>query len=182
MDDVIQYVRPVILLDAAHMKSKWKGTPYIASTLTALDNVYILAFAISNQNKNLENWNWFLDNLQTACPTLKINHPNPRFKHNKYSFVLDCDKGLERAVGNVFPNSHSYNCAFHIKQNVQTKFGQSIAEKVIEIAKTFSTVKEEHLLLAIEQTHPAAARYLRAINPEKWRSSRWNLPNNTLPP
>jgi hypothetical protein len=52
----------------------YKSTLYIATANTALDR--ILAFGITTCNKDLAGWDFFMDNLKEACPTLIIHHPN----------------------------------------------------------------------------------------------------------
>jgi hypothetical protein len=54
MNKSMAFVRPVISLDAVHLKSKWKGTLYMASVKTACDEVYPVAFAIVNDNENID--------------------------------------------------------------------------------------------------------------------------------
>ena len=75
----MRYVRPVLSLDAAHLNSRWKGTLYIASTKTACDEIYPVAFAIGRGNENVEGWKWFLELLHSSIPTLTMDHPKPRF-------------------------------------------------------------------------------------------------------
>ena len=40
MKETLRYVRPMMSLDAAHLKSQWKGTLYVASVKTASDKLY----------------------------------------------------------------------------------------------------------------------------------------------
>jgi hypothetical protein len=49
MKNTLKYVRPVMSLDAAHLKSKWGGTLYIASVKTGNDKIYPVAFAIKKR-------------------------------------------------------------------------------------------------------------------------------------
>jgi hypothetical protein len=62
----LRFVRPVMSLDAAHLKSKWKGNLYIASVKTACDELYPFAFAIVNENENANGWKWFLELLRSS--------------------------------------------------------------------------------------------------------------------
>ena len=45
-EHVLQHLQPVILMDAAHLKSCYKGTISIYSGLTGTEEAYILAFGI----------------------------------------------------------------------------------------------------------------------------------------
>jgi hypothetical protein len=53
------YVRPVLSLDAAHLRSQWNGTLYVASVQSACDEIYPVAFAIMRDNENAAGWKWF---------------------------------------------------------------------------------------------------------------------------
>ena len=47
-NDVLKTVRPVTSLDAAHLRSKYKGKLYIASVLLGGDNIYPIGFMIAS--------------------------------------------------------------------------------------------------------------------------------------
>lgn len=51
------------------------GTLYIASALSACNEIYPIAFAVVNANENTENWEWFLKNLLSCCPILCTGPP-----------------------------------------------------------------------------------------------------------
>jgi hypothetical protein len=46
MNRVLNYVRPVVLLDAAHLRSAHKGTLYVASGLSGNNDVFPIWFMI----------------------------------------------------------------------------------------------------------------------------------------
>ena len=66
MKTTLRHVRPVMSLDAAHLKSKWKGTLYTASVKTGSDEIYPVAIGIMNGNENEAGWTWFLRLLESA--------------------------------------------------------------------------------------------------------------------
>ena len=59
MDQVLSYMHPVILVDAAHLKSLYKDTIFIYSGLTGKDKEYILGFGFSGGNEDYRTWNTF---------------------------------------------------------------------------------------------------------------------------
>jgi len=59
IDTSMRYVRPVLSLDAAHLRSQWKGTLYVATVKSACDEIYPVAFAIMRDNENAAGWKWF---------------------------------------------------------------------------------------------------------------------------
>ncbi len=122
MNMALKFARPVISLDAAHLKSSYKGTMYVASVLSGTNEVYPIGFMISSGNEDGETWTRMLKYLKEACPIIseqgfgnerddgEIQHP--------FLFVSDRDKGLKPALRSVFPRNKETSCAKHIEANV----------------------------------------------------------------
>ena len=92
-DKVLSYMCPVILVNAAHLKSAYKGTITIYSGSTGNDVAYILAFGIRGGNKDYRTWNIF--NKLTACPSVSLVEDDMLYP--KFVFVSDWDKGLDKS-------------------------------------------------------------------------------------
>mmetsp|Transcript_3222 Transcript_3222/g.4763 ORF Transcript_3222/g.4763 Transcript_3222/m.4763 type:complete len:186 (-) Transcript_3222:823-1380(-) len=181
MDSNLKYACPVVLLNTAFPKSKWKGMLLVTSVLTPMDQVLPIAFAISVDCEDSDNWKWLLLYSLEACPNIQHKHEDESMISNKTIFVSDCDKGLQPVLDGVFPNDHSTNYAVRIQRNVKAKFGQQASSKVVEIAKTFSSIKEETLFGLVERINKNALTCIQAIEPSKWRSTQWAQKGN-LPP
>ena len=69
-DKVLSYMHPVISVNAAHLKSAYKGTIFIQSGLTRNGEAYILAFGISGGNEDYRTWNTFNNLSAMACPSV----------------------------------------------------------------------------------------------------------------
>jgi hypothetical protein len=56
VNDVLDFVQPVISLDAAHLRSEYKGMLYIASVFSGNNDIYPIGFMIAagNEDKKLE--------------------------------------------------------------------------------------------------------------------------------
>ena len=57
-----------------------------AKTLSAEDDSFIIAMAISEGDEDYTTWTWFLEKLKIACPTLETG--NLESNHNEFVFVL----------------------------------------------------------------------------------------------
>jgi hypothetical protein len=178
MDRSLRHVRPIMSLDAAHLKSEWKGTLYVASVKTACDEIYPVAVAIMEQNENFDGWRWFLENLREALPTLVTQHPRPEVTKKYFTFVCDRQKGLLQALEQIFPDNLSCFCAVHIARNVQMKHGgKKMAKYIFPLASTFSPAFAEELLAKM----PVETRtYVEGIPRNRWRNTAW-LQDLTLP-
>ena len=69
-DKVLSYMNPVISVDAAHLKSAYKGTIFIYSGLTGSDEAYILVFWIRARSEDYRTWNILNKLCATACPSV----------------------------------------------------------------------------------------------------------------
>ena len=70
---------PVISLDAAHLRSEYKGMLYIASVLLGGDNIYPIGFMIANGNEDRKTW--------TKMPGLL-----------KEAFLIICKQGFQTVL------------------------------------------------------------------------------------
>ena len=197
-NDVLKLVRPVISLDAAHLRSEYKGMLYIASVLSGGDDVYPLGFMISSGNEDCRTWTKMLGLLKEACPiiteqgfsavhqkseTEDVDAP-PQAERTQFLFVSDRDKGLKPALREVFPDHVEMSCAKHIEANVMQKFGKKCSRHVMAMSKTYSVRYYEYALRQIRTTKPNAARYVEDISERGtlWSNSQWSEPNQALPP
>lgn len=179
MQRSMQYVRPVMSLDAAHLKSEWKGTLYVASVKSACDEIYPVAIAIMEDNENLAGWRWFLGHLDTALPILSAPHPKTEVTKKYFTFICDRQKGLLEALHEVFPHNHSCFCAVHIARNVQMRHGgKRMSKYVLPLAYTFSPRFANELLAKMTAETRA---YVEGIERNRWRNTAW-LEDPTLPP
>jgi Transposase, Mutator family len=186
MNVSLRYVRPVMSLNATHLKSGSGGLMYLSTVKTGCNEIYTVAFSIERGNKCYDGSNTFLGHLKSSCPLLHMVHPLQ--VHNKYgyfTYVSDWDKGLLQALQNNFPKNHSTQCSIHIQHNVLTKFRlKSASTQVHEISKMFLYYQEEKILEKICLLSPAAHDYLvgdAGIEASKWCSNEW-VRNTKLPP
>jgi hypothetical protein len=74
MKKALQFFQPVLGLDRCHLKSRWKGTMYIATVKSPLDEVFPVAITISSDIENYSGWKRFMENLKEAVPLLCQPH------------------------------------------------------------------------------------------------------------
>jgi hypothetical protein len=73
-------------------KTRWKGTVYIATVKSALDEIFPVAMALSSENENYNGWKHFLEDLKEAVPMLSQPHYLPCVTYNTFVFVSDREK------------------------------------------------------------------------------------------
>ena len=181
MNGKLKYVRPIMAIDAAHMRSESKGTLYIATVLSSNNEILPIAITITSDNENYDGWKYFLTNLKKSCKIIDSNHTDCRYRPYKlFSFISDRDKGIIEACKEIFPdNNHSY-CQVHIRRNVRTLFGKKAGSYIPKIGRTFLSRREGYWLNKLKENHPIACDYVEGITPQTWQSATWmaltNLP------
>jgi hypothetical protein len=192
MNRALRFVRPVVSLDAAHLRSRYKGTLYVASVLTGCNDIFPLGFMISAGNEDGDTWKKMLLLLKEACPIIDDqgygDTDTDGIVRPPFLFISDRDKGLKPALKAVFPNKYEMSCAKHIEANVAQKFGKQCAKYVCSIAKTFSTRASSYFFDEIRKVKPEAAAYLDNLTESGvlWRSTQWysdsTPPERHIPP
>jgi MULE transposase domain len=143
-NEILYFVRPVISLDAAYLRSKYKGMLYIASVLSGGDDTSPIGLMISSGNEDRKTWTKMLTLLTQACHIIcKQGFPCGQFNRKyadrtQFLFISDRDKGLKPALKAVFPDNYEMSCAKHIEANVTQRFGRMCGRHVMAMAKTYS--------------------------------------------
>ena len=174
MKTTLRHVRPVMSLDAAHLKSKWKGTLYTASVKTGSDEIYPVAIGIMNGNENEAGWTWFLRLLESAIEILVMDWPNEEYRFKYFTFISDRQKGLIEALRMVFPQNHACFCAIHIARNAEKHGGKRVSQHVHHLSRTFSHFVSANILEKIGRISVKGKEYIEKIPPEEWRSTSWS--------
>jgi hypothetical protein len=171
-NDVLKTVRPVISLDTAHLRSKYKGTLYVASVLSGGNNIYPIGFMIASGNKDRKTWTKMLELLKEACPVIckqgfgSVNGGEDVDMHpwSQVLFTLaDRDKGLKPALKEVFPDNIKMSCAKHIEANVTTKFGRQCGKHIMAMAKMYSVPYYTTVVEQMRTKKAGAATYIEGI-------------------
>jgi hypothetical protein len=170
MNDTLQFVRPVVLLDAAHLRSEYKGTLYVASVLSGNNDVFPIGVLISSGNEDSATWTKMLTLLKEFSPILIAEQgldehqgEDAAFCGRSFVFVSDWDKGLKPALKEVFPRNLEFICAKHIESSVMQRFGKQCGRSVMAKAKTYSARNAANMLDLVRLIKRSAAAYIQNI-------------------
>ncbi|CAL2270227.1 unnamed protein product [Prunus armeniaca] len=103
----IDALRPVVGLDACHIKGQHPGQLLSAVGVDPNNDMYPIAYAVA-EAENYATWTWFLELL-----AIDLGIENS----NGYVFIIDRQKGSIDAVGDMFPNSEHRHCLKHLHAN-----------------------------------------------------------------
>ena len=168
MEGLLKFVKPVVSMDACHVRHKAGGIIYTAMVHTGSGDALPIGFAICHGPENFLNWAWMVRNIKLACPSLEKNN---------FVIVSDKDKGLGKALLEFLPFNLSMNCMFHIKQNVQNKFGVSFAHEVFTLGRTFNMEVYDSKFQETRRHNEAKTerfqKYMEDMPRFSWRSLDW---------
>ncbi|CAL8163048.1 unnamed protein product [Prunus armeniaca] len=152
-------MQPVIVVDATHLKCKYKGVLFVANAFDGNRNIYHLAFGIGDLETNAS-WHWFFSKLHEAigeCPNLVI--------------IYDRNISIENVWHNVFPTAQHDICFYHMKGNMKRTFKLKKREKLLlyfeQAAKSYGIAEFDRHFHKIKG-NDEVAQYLESVGLHKW--------------
>ncbi|KAL5574090.1 hypothetical protein UlMin_023687 [Ulmus minor] len=156
------YCRPVISIDATHLKGKYRGILFTAVCHDANQQIFPLAFGIGD-SENDASWSWFLGRVKSVFgvnPALVI--------------VSDRHRSINNAVQEVFPQAFHGICMYHLLNNLKTKFRnktKELEQHYIRSAKTYNLQDFHVLFYTLCSAVPGVKEYLEAVGLDRWTRS-----------
>ncbi|XP_017980988.1 PREDICTED: uncharacterized protein LOC108663016 [Theobroma cacao] len=154
-------MRPVVIIDATHMKGRFKGILFVALFKDANEQIYPLAFGIGHVEDE-ESWSWFLNQL---CRAIGCSE-NAMFIFYQYF-------GIKNAVEKVFKDAHHSLCNYHLGKNVKNRFKREDVAKIFTMAANCYRVTDfnRHMNQLKQLCKPAYDSLMR-LGPERWARAR----------
>jgi len=160
------YCRPIVILDACHIKSLYGGIILSACSHDGEGRIVPLAVGVA-EVENEFTWTYFLENLVKAIPS--IDNVGIVVMHDR-------EKGLHNAHQNILPNSHESICVYHLEKNVNYNFKSKFKGKIWAAAKAYKNIDFEKTIEEISKLNLNAAIYLINSNPVTWARSKFPVP------
>ncbi|XP_020676180.1 uncharacterized protein LOC114578331 [Dendrobium catenatum] len=166
-DGFLYGCRPLISLDACHLKSKHLGMLLSATSLDGNNGLFPLAFSVV-ETESKQTWLWFLQNLAESVGP----HIEP------LSFISDMEKGLGEAITEIYPAAEHRICIRHLwknlKKNFHCKEGHKIQNLVWAAAEAYTSTEYNDKLAELSVLSPTIYVYLTTL-PYKWSRSQFIL-------
>jgi len=157
IDGFLAGCRPFVGVDASFLNGKYTGQLASATGVDGHNWLYHIAFGVFDA-ENEDNWTWFLDNLHSVIgdpPGLVI--------------CSDACKGLENAVGAVFPNAENRECARHMYKNFMKYYtGDVFTDHLYPAARNYTEGMFKWHMKKIYEFAPDAIDYLQQNHPRIW--------------
>ncbi|KAL5564436.1 hypothetical protein UlMin_027600 [Ulmus minor] len=156
------YCRPVISIDATHLKGKYRGVLFTAVCHDANQQIFPLAFGVGD-SENDASWSWFLHRVKSVFGS------NPALV-----IVSDRHRSINNAVQEVFPQAFHGICMYHLLNNLKTKFWnktKELEQHYIRTAKTYNLQDFHVLFYTLSSAVPGVKEYLEAVGLHRWTRS-----------
>ena len=100
-------LRPVVIIDAAHLKGEFKGTLFLAVGMDGNNQILPLAYGIG-KSEDGESWTWFLSKLRDCVGEIA-----------DMAIISDRANSIHVGVRNVFPRVYHGLCCRHLMMNLR---------------------------------------------------------------
>ncbi|CAL9012230.1 unnamed protein product [Prunus brigantina] len=148
-----------IVVDATHLKCKYKGVLFVANAFDGNRNIYPLAFGIGDLETDAS-WHWFFSKLHEVigeCPNLVI--------------VFYRNISIENVWHNIFPTTQHGICFYHMKGNMKRTFKLKKRDKLLlyveQAAKSYGIAEFDRHFRKIKG-NDEVAQYLESAGLHKW--------------
>ncbi|KAL3508263.1 hypothetical protein ACH5RR_027664 [Cinchona calisaya] len=164
-DGFVQGCRPVIGLDACHLKDKFGGHLMHAVGRDGNNQMYPLAMAwVESECK--DSWSWFLE-------TLTRHIGSPEDMH--WAFISDRQKGLVETFANLFPRVEHRFCVRHMYANFKLRFKDKALRDIMwAAARAYLPAQWSRKMCELEAADVDAYNWLRAVPAHQWARSMFN--------
>ncbi|PWA50400.1 transposase, MuDR, MULE transposase domain protein [Artemisia annua] len=151
----LNYMRPLIKIDVAHLKGRYLATNLIAVGMDANNQIIPLATGVA-QGETVESWSWFLGKLKECIGD-----------RNDLAIISDRHFAITIACKTVFPRAFHRYCCRHLMMNCNLK---SRKHKALfwKTCKAYLVSDFDSAIAEIWSFKPDAYRKLEEAGFDKW--------------
>ncbi|KAL0243191.1 hypothetical protein GEMRC1_005752 [Eukaryota sp. GEM-RC1] len=153
-----EFLRPVIVIDGTHLRSKYKGTLLAAAGIDTNGHFFPIAFEIT-RTENVISWRSFLENL------------NDNFAINdKTVFISDRNPAISRTLVEVFGEETYHSvCCKHLSDNLSSRGGKKAMKLFWKCARASTLNEFDRYWQLLQIQCPVGYTYLEESAPkESW--------------
>ncbi|KAK0573057.1 hypothetical protein LWI29_002395 [Acer saccharum] len=150
-------MRPVIAVDGTHLKGRFGGTMFVATTQDGNEQVYPIAFGYGDLENNLS-WEWFLECLRGVLGHI-----------DDLVFISDRHASIEVGISKVFPYATHTICCWHFGENMKKRFHRKdVADIMDNAARSYRQIQYDRHMEELRKLHKGAYDYAIDAGPHKW--------------
>ncbi|XP_071738695.1 uncharacterized protein [Rutidosis leptorrhynchoides] len=158
----VNYARPVIIVDGAHLKSRYLGTNLIDVAMDANNGILPLAYGIG-AGETTDHWTWFFGNLRDSLQSSGCCIVN-------LTIISDRAPAIAAGISNVFPEVFHALCARHLLGNLKSvsKRVKSYEWHYWKMCKAYRKSDFDHHYGILARRIPDSARTLTTVGLNRW--------------
>ncbi|KAM3301337.1 hypothetical protein P3S67_015839 [Capsicum chacoense] len=146
--------RRIIMVDATFFKAKYRGVLMIAVSKDRNNNIFPLAFRITDSENN-ESYNWFFNQLRYAIGV-----------HEELFILSDRHPVITNAIANVYSECQHRIRIYHMEKNLRKRyFSDVVLSLFYNAATTYKRTKFYTFTDDIEKVDKVTAEYLKEEEP-----------------
>ncbi|GKB50898.1 transposase, MuDR, MULE transposase domain protein [Tanacetum coccineum] len=149
------YLRPVLMIDAAHLKGLYKGTNLVAVAMDGNNQIVPIAFGIC-KGETGPCWTWWMSVLRECIG----DNPN-------LLFISDRHAAIALAVENEFPLAFHAVCCRHLMMNLSLK-NQKRKGLFWKICKAYTREEFATSMSKLQMLQPDAYQKLCDAGLQRW--------------
>ncbi|KAK2640636.1 hypothetical protein Ddye_028431 [Dipteronia dyeriana] len=152
-----EVIRPVIAIDATHLKAKTRGVLLVTACKDGNEMIYPLAFGFAN-SECTESWTWFLSQLRNVIVDPK-----------RVMIILDRHTSIIGGMVEISPDATHGFCAYHLAQNLRKMCKQrdDVIKLYYRATYTYCIEEFEREMAELKDTHRKCYNNLLEIGIEK---------------
>ncbi|GKC03099.1 transposase, MuDR, MULE transposase domain protein [Tanacetum coccineum] len=151
----VNYLRPLLIIDVAHLKGQYKGTNLIAVGMDGNNQIVPIAFGIC-KGETGPCWSWWMSVLKECIG----DNPN-------LLFISDRHAAIALAVHNEFPLAYHVVCCHHLMMNLSLKRDKTKA-LFWKICKAYTIEEFSSSMSHLQDIQPDAYDKLCQVGPQRW--------------
>nr|GFA68659.1 hypothetical protein [Tanacetum cinerariifolium] len=114
----VSHIRPLIIIDGAHLKGEFLGTMYLAVAMAGNNQILPLAYGVG-KSETFRSWDWFLRKIKECIIG----------KQDNLTIISDGAVSIASTINNVFPNAFHDRCCRHLLMNSREKCPRFISKE-----------------------------------------------------
>jgi transposase-like protein len=151
-------LRPVIIVDAAHLKGRYLGTNLLAVGMDANNGILPIAYGVG-KSETSESWTWFMGHLRDC-----IGHVS------NLTIISDRANSIDMAIRRCFPDAFHGLCGVHLFRNLKSRCAGIKNHKWTywKAVKAYREVDFDKHMNRLRRVLPQCAETLDNVGFERW--------------
>ncbi|KAE8719042.1 Enolase 2 [Hibiscus syriacus] len=114
----ITCMRPVIIVDRAHLKGRYLGVNLLAVVMDANNGIFPIAYRVG-KSETFDSWTWFMGHLRDCIGLI-----------SNLTIIFNRANSIDNAVRRCFPDAFHGLCGVHLYRNLKSRSAGTLEHRV----------------------------------------------------